>query len=283
MFVAAARQSLTMTSLSPAAARAQTAYQAASDHYDSPALAFWERFGRATVARLELNAGDRVLDVCCGSGASALPAAEMVGAQGRVLGVDLARGLLELGRAKAHQRGLAQVEFRQGDFEELAEPPESFDAVVCVFGIFFVSDMPGAVRRLWRFVRPGGRLAITTWGPRVFEPGNTIFWDAVKAVRPELYKGFNPWDRISTPAAVNALLQEGGATGVWAEAEAGWHPVRAPADWWAIVMGSGYRGIVEQLSLDEIARVMDLVMAGIRQANVRQVETNVVYAQALKR
>src|SRR5262245_32380297 len=56
-----------MTKLSPAAARAQAAYHAAADHYDDPALAFWERFGRVTVTRLELPRGARVLDVCCGS------------------------------------------------------------------------------------------------------------------------------------------------------------------------------------------------------------------------
>jgi ubiquinone/menaquinone biosynthesis C-methylase UbiE len=78
-------------------------------------------------------------------------------------------------------------------------PESKFHAVVCVFGIFFVPDMPAAVRELWRVVRPGGRLAITTWGPNFFEPATTAFWNAVREVRPDLYKGFNPWDRISDP------------------------------------------------------------------------------------
>ena len=52
--------------------------------------------------------------------------------------------------------------------------------MVCVFGIFFVPDMPAAVRALWHVVRPGGRLAITTWGPRFLEPASTAFWNAVR-------------------------------------------------------------------------------------------------------
>ena len=94
-----------------AKAKAATTYNAAADYYDDPANSFWERFGRATVERLQLPSGARVLDVCCGSGASALPAAEIVGPQGFVLGIDLAANLLELARMKAAKRGLMNTQF----------------------------------------------------------------------------------------------------------------------------------------------------------------------------
>src|SRR5215207_9951471 len=71
-------------------ARAAAAYNAAADLYDDPRLSFWDRFGRRTVERLDLAPGSMVLDLCCGSGASALPAAEQVGPGGRVLGVERA-------------------------------------------------------------------------------------------------------------------------------------------------------------------------------------------------
>jgi ubiquinone/menaquinone biosynthesis C-methylase UbiE len=100
--------------------RAATTYNAASDHYDDPANSFWEHFGRRTVERLDLNPGSRVLDVCCGSGASAIPAAEIVGPEGFVLGVDLAENLLELAIAKASHRGLSNIEFRRGDMLDLS-------------------------------------------------------------------------------------------------------------------------------------------------------------------
>lgn len=62
----------------PAKKTAST-YNSAADFYDDPANLFWQRFGRKTVERLQLKPGSRVLDVCCGSGASALPAAEIIG------------------------------------------------------------------------------------------------------------------------------------------------------------------------------------------------------------
>jgi ubiquinone/menaquinone biosynthesis C-methylase UbiE len=159
-----------MATPNDAKARAAATYNAAADRYDDPANLFWERFGRATVERLRPLLGSRVLDVCCGSGASALPAAEMVGPAGYVLGVDLAEKLLELARKKAAERDLRNTEFRVGDMLDLCLGEAKFHAVLCVFGIFFVPDMPAAIRALWHVIRPGGKLAITTWGPRFFEP-----------------------------------------------------------------------------------------------------------------
>jgi ubiquinone/menaquinone biosynthesis C-methylase UbiE len=104
--------------------RTASAYNAAADYFDDPANSFRDRFGRRTVERLDLTSGARVLDVCCGSGASAIPAAEAVGPAGQVLAVDLAEDLLALGRAKAQQRGLTQFTCRQGDLLDLGLPEE---------------------------------------------------------------------------------------------------------------------------------------------------------------
>lgn len=128
--------------------KALATYNAAADSYDDPANVFWEHYGRRTVERLDLPFGARVLDVCCGSGASAIPAAENVGPDGSVLGVDLAENLLALARRKAKERGLKNVDFRSADMLDLGLPEASFDAVICVFGIFFVPDMKSAVREL---------------------------------------------------------------------------------------------------------------------------------------
>jgi ubiquinone/menaquinone biosynthesis C-methylase UbiE len=272
-----------MTTPEEAKARAAATYNAAADFYDDSANSFWGRFGRRTMERLGLSPGARVLDVCCGSGASAIPAAEAVGEKGSVLGIDLAEGLLDLARQKARDRRLRNVEFRVGDMLDLGLPASTFDAVVCVFGLFFVPDMPGAVRALWHVVRPGGRLAVTTWGPRFLEPANTAFWNAVRDVRPELYKGFNPWDRICDPTALRAVLAEGGVEDADAIAEAGVHPIPSPDAWWAAVLGTGYRGTLEQLDAGARERVRTANLRYIRDAGIQSVEANVVYAVATRR
>src|SRR4030095_13081239 len=201
---------------------------------------------------------------------------------GFVLGVDLAMSLLTLARAKACDRKLRNIEFCRGDMLNLPAPDSHFDSVVCVFGIFFVPDMPSAVRELWRVVRPGGTLAVTTWGPNLLETATTAFWKAIREVRPDLFKGFNPWDRISDPQSVRALLQAGGVDQVEAVAEAGTHPIPSPAAWCSAVRGTGYRGTLEQLDADDLERVRKFNENFIRQADIHSVETNVVYAIATK-
>ena len=80
-----------MNTLDKAQAMATATYNAAADFYDAAANSCWDRFGRRTVERLDLKRGASVLDVCCGCGASAIPAAEAVGPEGTVLGIDLAQ------------------------------------------------------------------------------------------------------------------------------------------------------------------------------------------------
>lgn len=271
-----------MNSVEEAKVRAAAAYNAASDYFDHPANTFWDRFGRATVGQLGLRPGDAVLDVCCGSGASAIPAAEAVGSTGRVVGVDLAENLLQLGRAKASDRRLANIEFRVGDMLSLAFPDSCFDATVCVFGIFFVPDMAEAARELWRTVRPGGKLAITTWGPRFFEPANSVFWNIIREEAVGLYKSFNPWDRINNPAGLRSMLNEAGIEAVDISAEDATHSVGSPDAWWMMLMGSGYRGTIDQLDTAAFERVREGNMAFIRQSGLAAVEANVVYAVAVK-
>jgi ubiquinone/menaquinone biosynthesis C-methylase UbiE len=265
-----------------AKARASTTYNAAADSYDDCANSFWERFGRRTIERLNLQSGARLLDVCCGSGASAIPAAEKVGPEGFVLGVDLAERLLERARWKAAKRGLHNVEFQVGDMLDLGLPRSEFDAVVCVFGIFFVPDMRAGVQALWDVVRPGGRLAITTWGPRWFEPATTAFWNSVCEVRPDLYKGFNPWDRICDPESLRALLADGGIQRAEVIGEAGEHPIPSPEAWWSAVLGSGYRGTLDQLDATDRQKVRTANLTYIRDSGVTSVQANVVYAIAIK-
>ena len=262
--------------------RAAAAYNAAADLFDDPRLSFWDRFGRRTVDRLGLAPGDAVLDLCCGTGASALPAAERVGPAGRVLGLDLAENLIRRARVKATIRRLDNVELRVEDLERADLPAGLFDAVVCVFGLFFLPDMKGALRRMWSWVRPGGQLAVTTWGPRLFQPADGIFWEAVRAERPDLYRKAHPRDLISDPEALRRLFEESGIPDAWIEAEAGFHPTPDPEDWWAVVMGTSYRGTVEALDPAARERVRARTLRNFAATGARRIETNVVYGVAAK-
>ena len=255
-------------------------YNAAADHYDHPALSFWNRFGRRTVERLPLAPGMEVLDVCCGMGGSALPAAERVGSSGHVVAVDLAQNLLDKGARRTVERGLTNIEFRRGDLERLPFADQSFDAVICVFGIFFVPDLEGAVRGLWRLVRPGGYLAITIWGAKMFEPADEKFWEAVRQADPELFRSIKPWNKIVEPDPLCALLVECGVSDPVVVAEPGTHPLNTPEDWWTIILGWGHRSTVDALSPANRERVRVATIGAVRREKIREIRANVVYAIA---
>jgi ubiquinone/menaquinone biosynthesis C-methylase UbiE len=272
--------------------KAERTYNFTADFFDHPALGFWDRCGRRTVGLLDLEPGMRVLDVCCGSGASALPAAKVVGNEGRVIGVDLSENLLGLAKQKAKALQLGNIEFRRADMIELPFEQESFDAVIIVFGIFFVPDMEGQVRKLWRLVRPGGKLAVTTWGPRLFEPAYTEWRAALGMLAPEWVTDFNPWDRITTAEAVQRLIDEGLAgsdkgvgTEVKVVAEECLQTLSAPEDFWRIALGSGLRWAIEQVGESKAMLLKKMLLQRLTerpQGPVRSIETNAIYGIAMK-
>lgn len=119
---------------------------------------------QAFIDRLELSPGTRVLDVACGSGNLAVPAARK-GAD--VTGVDIATNLIEQARERAKSEGLT-IQFDEGDAEQLPYEKESFDAVVTMFGAMFAPRPELVASELIRVCKPGGRIAMANWTPAGF-------------------------------------------------------------------------------------------------------------------
>ena len=119
--------------------------------------------GEALVAELGITAGLKVLDLGCGDGTTALPAARL-GAE--VLGVDIARNLVEAGNRRAQQEGLTNCRFQEGDATNLSELADhSFDLVVSIFGAMFAPKPFDVAREMVRVSRPGGRIVMGNWIP----------------------------------------------------------------------------------------------------------------------
>jgi len=119
-----------------------------------------ERF----VDDLGITPAMQVLDVACGTGNLAIPAAR-TGAQ--VTGVDIATNLLEQARARASAEGL-QIIFKEGDAEQLPFPDAHFDLVMTMFGAMFAPDPAKVASELARVCRPGGKIAMANWTPDGF-------------------------------------------------------------------------------------------------------------------
>ena len=146
-----------------------------TDQPSNPNKALWEKgdfteiaagmreSGEALVARLGITPGLDVLDLGCGDGTTALPAARL-GAN--VLGVDIAENLVAAGNARARELGLTTCRFQEGDASHLdGIADDSFDLVVSIFGAMFAPRPEDVAREVVRVTRPGGRIVMGNWIP----------------------------------------------------------------------------------------------------------------------
>ena len=109
------------------------------------------------------QAGERVLDVGCGPGATALPLAAAVGPSGHVTGVDIAEPMLGLLRRRVAEQRIANLTPLLADAQVHGFPPASFDLLTSRFGVMFFADHLAAFRNLGTALRPGGRLCMAVW------------------------------------------------------------------------------------------------------------------------
>jgi SAM-dependent methyltransferase len=198
-------------------------------HWDSAAVGWkeWSEFNdtadahisRRLVELADVQPGSWVLDVAAGYGEPALTAARHAGPQGRVVATDISAEMLAFGRERAAAAGLRNVEFIQADASSLDFPQASFDAAVSRWGIIFEPDAEAAAARIRSFLKPGARIAISSWGepdqvPFLSIPIRTTMERLDVPPPPAGTPG--PLSR-PTPAAIGGLLESGGFSNVAVE------------------------------------------------------------------
>jgi SAM-dependent methyltransferase len=119
--------------------------------------------GEAIVAGLGIAPGSKVLDLGCGDGTTAIPAAKYAA---QVVGVDIAENLVAAGVRRADEQGLTNVTFQQGDASDLSElADDAFDLVISIFGAMFAPRPFDVAKEMVRVTRPGGRIVMGNWIP----------------------------------------------------------------------------------------------------------------------
>jgi ubiquinone/menaquinone biosynthesis C-methylase UbiE len=263
------------------------AFDSAADLFDDVQSTYLVRIGARTVAHLDLQPGQHVLDLGCGSGNSAIPAALCLGNTGKVIGVDLSANLLARAEAKAKARGLTNLELRCENMETIAFPPASFDVVYAALSLFFAEDMPAMVRRCWALVKPGGKLAITVWGKGTLDPPATeIFVPSIKLERFDLLTKIIGWvarfDPVATEAGLRAVMAAGGVRDVEVTHCQEKQRLRDPSDWWQVQISLGTRWVMDQMDEATYERIKARNIAWIAEHNVTEVAINTIYAVATK-
>jgi enediyne biosynthesis protein CalE5 len=163
--------------------------------------------------------GSRVLDVAAGFGEPALTAARKAGPDGAVVATDISAEMLAYGRERAEAAGVENLEFMESDASALDFPAESFDAALSRWGIIFEPDGEGAATRVRGFLKPGARMAISSWGtpdrvPMIARPMQTAM--NLLDVPPPPPGTPGPLSR-PTPEDIGGLLEGGGFADIQVE------------------------------------------------------------------
>jgi SAM-dependent methyltransferase len=221
--------------------------EAQHKHWDSAAVGWkeWSEFNDSAdrhiserlVELADVQSGSWVLDVAAGYGEPALTAARKAGPGGRVVATDISAEMLAFGRERAAAAGLGNVEFVHSDASSLNFPRASFDAAVSRWGIVFEPDAEAAAARIRGFLKPGARMAISSWG----EPDQVPFLAIPMRttmerldVPPPSAGTPGPLSR-PTPAAIGGLLEGGGFSNVAVEQDEVTFEFDSPAHFTAYV------------------------------------------------
>jgi ubiquinone/menaquinone biosynthesis C-methylase UbiE len=166
----------------------------------------FEPFARDLAGRVD---GPRVLEIACGTGVLTRVLRERLPKDARIVATDLNAAMLEFAQAKLS--GRPGIEFRVADAHELPFPEDTFDTVVCQFGIMFVPDKDRAAREAWRVLRSGGRFVFSTWDRMERNPFMRLTHETLLALFPDdpplFYRvPFSYGDR----AEIRSLLERNG-------------------------------------------------------------------------
>jgi len=226
-------------------------FNSVSGGYDGSALRFFPESAKKMAALLNLRGDEKVLDVACGTGHASLAIAQLL-PKGRVTAVDFSAGMLDQARQKAAAMNLTNIDFLERDMQALGFAERSFDAVVCAFGIFFVTDMETQLAHIASVVKPGGRVMICNFQESYFHPLKEMFVDKLAA-----YGVQNPpqaWKRIAHEEGCRQLFETAGLANIRVETRNVGYYLGKADEWWDIVWNAGFRRLVAQLSQEDQER-----------------------------
>lgn len=175
--------------------------------------ALFEQWGRIVAEAAALAPRQRVLDVACGTGVLARAAAERVGREGAVVGLDPNDDMLAVARRKS-----SFIEWKNGRGESLPFGEESFDAVVSQFGLMFFEDRPTALREMMRVLGPGGRLAVAVCDALDHSPGYAVLAELLHRLFGEqVAEAFRAPFALGDPTQLLSICSQAGIRGAKVE------------------------------------------------------------------
>ncbi len=256
-------------------------FDRASEGYDLPALRFFADSARHMVSDMRLQGREVLLDAATGTGHVALAAARAL-PNGRVTGIDISDGMLRRARAKADRMGLGNISFERRDIEDTGFPERSFDIASCAFGLFFLPDMQSGLCGIFRVIKPGGTLHVTSFRSGLMEPMRGMLLARLKklGVEPPEFSS-----RLDTPEKIAALLASSGCGNIDIRSRELGYYIKDGLEWLDILRNTAFGGPLNRLSEDDRERLIDEHLKevdSLREKDGIRLNIEVLFAQAEK-
>jgi len=222
----------------------QNTFNSVAPDYGLGASRFFHASGEIMADLLGLKGNESVLDVASGTGATALPVARRL-SQGQVTAVDFSSAMLGQARHNAAGQGLNNLIFEVGDMTQLPFEYCSFDHATCAFGLFFIDDMPAALKHIAVTVKPGGKVMVSGFCGDSFQPMAQLCMDRLRSYGLDVPKQIG-WKRMSEPDQLQEIFNQAGFDQVEIERRSFGYHINLES-WWEVVWNAGFRGLVMQL------------------------------------
>jgi len=230
--------------------RVKKTFNTVAEVYDTPTMSWFDQTADVIAHAGQLTAGQKALDLATGTGKVALRFAAST-PLAQVTGVDLSAGMLAQATKKAHLAGLTNTRFLECSFDEMVFG-EQFDVVSCSFGLFFVEEMAQTLRHFADQATPQGKVIISTFEAGSFAPFNDSF------LRHYAKLGFEvrpaPWLRIASHETLATVFEEAGLSVPIMKTHDFGFELSSKETWWDIVWKAGYRGMLEALNDEQLAK-----------------------------
>ena len=225
----------------------------AAPTYDRVGPRFFSHFGRRLVTLAQIPGGAKVLDVATGRGAVLFSAADVVGPQGFVVGIDLSEMMIQENWEEIKRLGMQNVKAHRMDAEYLEFPDESFDCVLCSFAIFFFPQLDRALSEMRRVLKPNGQIAVTTWASTRDEQWKW-FEELTETYLPSESEPEQTSDPQSTskpifntPEGLEAILASAGFVNIRVVSESREFIYADEEEWWSTLWSHGMRADLEAI------------------------------------